>query len=736
LRPEGFASPADTLYIISVPSPSASSGLLRRSPGFRLAVIGLLMLACFGLLIGKLWYVQVARGAEYTARIRGNSQVNVRLPAVRGEILDRNGVPLAVNRSSAVVEFYLPDLVRQYRETHGELPRYSYRTTVGGMMTEKDEPDIVKIVNDTVMPMLKKFGIQKKLNEEQLRLHYRNETEVPYTFMEDLDFETLAKFAEHNAELPGVEVNMRPVRRYIYGALGAHFLGYVGAPNEVDQEEAAQFTFYQSDVEGKAQIELTLNNDLRGQPGARILQRDAKGRIQGEIAREEPKPGHNIHLTIDARIQHIAEKALRVVGRGAAVVVDPSNGDILAMASVPSFDPNAFIPSIRADEWNALTTDRTNPLMNRATSGYAPGSTYKVVPALAGLRKQMSERSFTCTGGVKYGRHMLKCTGTHGTIGLGSALRTSCNAYFCLYGNKAGIEEIVAVGNMLGLGQRSGAPLSGESPGILPGPEWLSKQNLREQWSTGQTANTSLGQGFVLASPLQMAMVAATVANWGTSYQPRMVDKVVARDGTVVREEPVKIRANLLAEGISVEDFAKVRSGLWDVVNRGGGTAPGARIKNYQVAGKTGTAQFWRRGVPDNHVWFIAFAPYDKPRYAVSVMVNGGASGGGVAAPIASKILADIFKMEEGEQIELASLKPAKGSFGYVSSVNFGRSIPAALASAPPGERGEGTASSGTSRRTAAATTVRRAEAAAPATPEKKPNLFQRLFGKKKKQGG
>jgi penicillin-binding protein 2 len=373
--------------------------------------------------------------------------------------------------------------------------------------------------------------------------------------------------------------------------------------------------------------------------------------------------------------------------------------------------------------------------MNRATSGYAPGSTYKIVPALAGLRKNMSGRSFTCTGGVKYGRHMLKCTGTHGTIGLGSALRTSCNAYFCLYGNNAGIEEIIAVGNMLGLGQRSGAPLSGESPGILPGPEWLSKQNLREQWSTGQTANTSLGQGFVLASPLQMAMVAATVANWGTSYQPRMVDKVVARDGTVVREEPVKIRANLLAEGISVEDFEKVRRGLWDVVNRGGGTAPGARIKNYEVAGKTGTAQFWRRGVPDNHVWFIAFAPYDKPRYAVSVMVNGGASGGGVAAPIASKILADIFKLEEGEPIEMASLQPARGNFGYVSSVNFGRSIPAALAAAPPGERSGTTASSGGSARRTAATTVRRAEAATAAAPEKKPNLFQRLFGRKKKQG-
>jgi penicillin-binding protein 2 len=406
------------------------------------------------------------------------------------------------------------------------------------------------------------------------------------------------------------------------------------------------------------------------------------------------------------------------------------------MVSVPSFDPNSFIPAIAASDWNSLTGDATNPLLNRATSAYAPGSTYKVLPALAGLRKGLAEKSFTCSGGVKYGKHMLKCSGTHGTIGLTSALRVSCNSFFCLYGNAAGIDEIDAVGNMLGLGQKSGAPISGEYAGILPGPDWLSKQKLREQWSTGQTANTSIGQGFVLATPLQMAMVASTVANWGTSYYPRLVDKVVARDGTVVKQEPVRVRANLLENGFTVEAIDLVRQGLWDVVNRGGGTAPGARIKNYQVAGKTGTAQFWRRGIPDNHVWFITFAPYDKPRYAVCVMVNGGASGGGVAAPIASKILSDVFKMEEGEKVEVASLEPAKGSFGYVSSVDFGRSIPAALADAPPGEGSTGEGGSTRGRTTAAAPTVKPA-ADAEGTVKKK-NIFQKIFGgfgKKKKEG-
>jgi len=708
--------------------------MIRRSHEFRIAVLGSVALAVFLMLLGRLWYVQVARGSEYTSRIRSTSQVSVRLPAVRGEILDRNGIHLAQNRASNTLELYLPDIVRDYRNRFGDVPMRGYRTTVGGMMVDKSEPDIVKIVNESVIPRLSELGLARDYNADALRNHFRNETEVPFTYAEDLDYESMARLAEHGVDLAGVNLTVRPVRRYVYGALGSHFLGYVGVPDKIDEEDAANFNYYQPDTEGKAQIELQLDAELRGVPGARIMQRNAKGRIEGEARREEPKQGNSVVLTIDARIQHIAEKALRAVGRGAAVVVDPNNGDVLAMASVPSFDPNSFIPSISAADWKNLTDDATDPLLNRATSGYAPGSTYKVATALAGLRKDLAGKSFTCSGGVQYGKHMLKCTGTHGTIGLTSALRVSCNAYFCLYGNKAGIDEIDSVGNMLGLGQKSGLPLTGEYSGILPGPEWLAKRTDRERWSTGQTANTSIGQGFVLASPLQMAMVAATVANWGTSYYPRIVDRVLAPDGSAIRQEPVKVRTNLLENGFTLEQIGTVRSGMWDVVNRGGGTGANARIKNYAVAGKTGTAQFWRRGTPDNHTWFIAFAPYEKPRYAVCVMVNGGASGGGVAAPIASKILAETFKIEEGEEYKVAELDPAKGSFRFVSSIDFGRSVPAALADAPPGEstRGEGTGETASAR--AAAPTVRPAADAEGTVQQKKPNFFQRLFGGGKKK--
>ncbi|MBJ7259398.1 MAG: penicillin-binding protein 2, partial [Chthoniobacterales bacterium] len=620
--------------------------MIRRTHEFRVAVLGGMALAVFLLLLGRLWYVQVARGSEYTSRIRNSSQVNVRLPAVRGEILDRHGKPMVQNRASNAVEFYLPDMVRDYRTRFGKVPMYNYRTTVGGMMTEKSEPDIVRIVNEAVIPRLTELGLANDYNANALRQHFRNQTEVPFTYMEDLDFEDMAKFAENDVGLAGVNVTVRPVRRYVYGALASHLLGYVGQRDNVDKEEAANFNYYQPDDEGKAQLELVLDSELRGVAGSRVLQRNAKGHIEGEARMQPAKQGHNVVLTIDARIQYIAEKALRVVGRGAAVVVDPNTGDILAMVSVPSYDPNNFIPAISSTAWNELTQDATDPLINRALSAYAPGSTYKVTTSLAGLRAGVGDRQFNCSGGVQYGDKFMQCwiaakKGAHGTVGLESAIRVSCNAFFYQYGNAAGIEQIIATGNMLGLGQKSGIPLSGESAGILPGPEWMQAKHPRERWSRGQTANTSIGQGYVLATPLQMAMVAATVANWGTSYYPRLVDKVVAQDGTVVRQEPVKIRTNLLENGLTVAQMDTVRRGMWDVVNHAGGTAGGARLKDYQVAGKTGTAQFWRGGVKDNHTWFICFAPYQSPRYAVAVLVQGALSGGGVAAPIAAKILSD-----------------------------------------------------------------------------------------------
>lgn len=718
----------------------------------RILLLGLIMLLALSGIVFRLWYVQIARGAEYTARIGNRSQVSVRIPAVRGEILDRNGIKLVENRASFEVDFYLPDMVRAYRESKGVVPMTTYRGRVHNMPRDLKEADVVKIVSEEVIPRLEELGLAEDYNSNALQIHYRTNQEVPYSYRQDLNFEQMAVFSEKNLGLPGVNVTVKPVRWYVYGSLAAHLLGYVGMPNDLDKlPDLKNFNFYEPDMEGKAQVELYFNDALKGQPGARILQRNVKGIIEGEVNRKEPVQGSNVFLTIDARIQYFAEQALRAVGRGAAVVVNPQNGDILAMASVPSYDPNVFIPSIAALDWNELTKDETNPLLNRAISAYAPGSTYKIPISLAGLRAGVGGRTFNCSGGVTYGNKFMKCwifgKGAHGTLGLSDAIKYSCNAFFYQFGNAAGIDQIVATGNMLGLGQKSGIPLSGEAPGVLPGPEWLARANPRARWSSGLTANTAIGQGDVLASPLQMSMVASAVANGGTVYYPRLIDRIVSQDGTVVSQEPARVRSNLITDaGLTADQIEKVRRGMWKVVNEGGGTAGRARIKGVEVAGKTGTAQFWRSGVKDNHTWFVSFAPFDSPRYAVVTFVQGAKSGGGVSAPVAAKILEDIFKMENGEEVpQLAALEPAKGNFRFVESVDFGREIPAATTVGDDGETGDAAdaaANAAQENQPAAQPNVRQEadDRGRVKNQQSKPNALQKFFnflgGKKEKTDG
>jgi len=719
----------------------------------RIMLLGLIMLLALSGLVFRLWYVQIARGADYTARIGNRSQVSVRIPAVRGEILDRNGIKLVENRASFEVDFYLPDMVRAYRESKGSVPMTTYRGRVHNMPRDLKEADVVKIVSEEVIPRLEELGVAEDYNANALQIHYRTNQEVPYSYRQDLDFGQMAVFSEKNLGLPGVNVTVKPVRWYVYGSLAAHLLGYVGMPNDLDKlPDLKNFNFYEPDMEGKAQIELYFNEYLKGQPGARILQRNVKGVIEGEVSRREPVQGDNVFLTIDARIQYFAEQALRSVGRGAAVVVNPQNGDILAMASVPSYDPNVFIPSIANLDWKELTNDETNPMLNRAISAYAPGSTYKIPVSLAGLRAGVGNRTFTCSGGVTYGNKYMKCWiadkgGSHGTLGLSDAIKHSCNAFFYQYGNAAGIDQIDAVGNMLGLGQKSGIPLSGEAPGVLPGPGWLASVNPQAHWSAGLTANTSIGQGDVLASPLQMAMIASAVGNGGTVYYPRLVDRIVAQDGTVVAQDPARVRTNLIADaGLTAEQIEKVRRGMWKVVNEEGGTAGRARIKGFEIAGKTGTAQFTRSGVKDNHTWFVSFAPYEAPRYVIVTFVQGAKSGGGVCAPVAAKIYDDILKMEKGEDVpQLAALEPAKGNFRFVESIDFGRDIPAATTVGDDGEAGgnAGAAAGTTQENSPAAQPNVRQEAddrGRVTNQPSKPNALQKFFnflsGKKEKTDG
>ncbi|MCE9608748.1 MAG: penicillin-binding protein 2 [Chthoniobacter sp.] len=655
----------------------------RPSAEWRVVFLGFLMLCAFGVLVGKLWYEQVLRGAQWTKKIAGRSEVTVRIPSVRGEIRDRNGITLVTNRASYEVEFYLPDMVRGYRQRYKGVPQADYIGTIKGMKQKLKEPDVVKIVNTTVIPRLQDYDLAQDYNSERLQKHFRNDTLVPFTYQEELDFETIAKFSEHDLGLPGVEIAVKPVRQYVYGALAAHLLGYVGAPLDVNVlPDISKYTFYQPDVDGKSQVEATMDKYLRGEPGTRILRRSPKGVIEGGDRVIPPKPGNNVYLTLDARIQMIVEQALRhpSLGRAAAVVIDPNNGDILGMGSVPSFDPNTFIPSITEDAWQKLTDDEADPLVSRAVNCFPPGSTFKIVTALAGLRKGLGGNHYNCPGGIQFGDHFFKCWiaekgGAHGTLGLADSLKVSCDCFFYQYGNAASIEEIDRFGKILGIGEHYDLGLADEKDGVMPGPAWMKAKYPELKWTNAHTANVTIGQGYVLASPLQMAMCYAAIANGGIAYEPRLVRKVLAPDGAPVLNEAgevavpdqPKIRGDLRKE-VSKEQLDHIRLGLWKVVNEksgtgGGGTGAAARLPNVVVAGKTGTAQASDRGKKDTIAWFCSFAPYEKPRYVICTMVQGGRHGGTVAGPIAARIMEQCLAMDQGTfKPEIAALTPARNA--------------------------------------------------------------------------
>jgi penicillin-binding protein 2 len=447
-----------------------------------------------------------------------------------------------------------------------------------------------------------------------------------------------------------------------------------------------------------------------------------------------------------------------------AVVVDPNNGNILAMATVPSFDPNTFIPSIKAKDWKALQKDEGDPLVNRAISCLPPGSTFKLITALAGLQgtKNLAGAKYSCGGGVSYGDHFFRCWVaekhyTHGTIGLADALKVSCDSFFYQYGNAASIQSIDHIGKMLGMGEESSLRLSGEQTGNMPGPEWMQIHHPQERWSQAQTANVSIGQGYTLVSPLQLAMAYAAIANGGICYYPRLVDKVLKQDGSPVLDEqgnpaaqPPRVRSDLRQE-ISPDKIDLVRKGLWKVVNEDGGTGGRARLKDWVVAGKTGTAQATERGQEENVAWFACFAPFDHPKYVVAVMVQGASGHGGeVAGPIADRILERSLALDEGKfDMQVAWLQPAHHAnpLQLIKSVAYNekggnlaggdeenapasQTATAQMASSDASPDVEPEADSqGKVRRRGAA--VARAVPAATPAPR---NFFQRIFGMRQRQ--
>jgi penicillin-binding protein 2 len=607
----------------------------------RLRAIGLIVAMGLLILLVALWRVQVMHGVHYDNKQDAQSLRRIRIPAARGEIVDRNGVVLANNRPSYDIAIYLDQL--------GRLPK---------------KTDVVRVAQANLGALSAALGLPVALGDRDVRIHYQRRRPLPLPVWRDLRPETVAAFAERASNLPGADLIVMPVRQYPLGSLAAHLLGYVGkAQPDDDEEELEKFYYYQPDSVGKQGVEKACDEYLRGSPGGRTIRVNPAGRIADDLGEKQAERGGRVTLTIDARLQRIVEDALArapiAAGkelRGAAVLLDARTGEVLAMASAPGFDPNLFNPGTPAPVIQALLNNPSSPMLNRAIGArYAPGSTFKTITLLAGLESgAISPRdTVVCSGSMQIGNwhRAFNCWNHegHGRIDAYTAIRQSCDVWFYTEGMKTGVGAIGRAAAELGLGQPTGFDVGREETGFVPGPAWKRLQ-YGERWWDGDTAQLSIGQSYLLVTPLQMACVAATFGNGGTCWKPYVVKRIETPDGPVVHEGAPEVRARLSATPQQIEI---IRHAMLGAVQEIDGTAHRAAAKGLRIAGKTGTAEYDTSKGRFKRAWFMGFAPYDpspnQPQVALSVLIEDADSGGHSAAPVAGDIFARMFgKNREG----------------------------------------------------------------------------------------
>lgn len=589
----------------------------------RVRLLLLAILVFLGFLAAFLWRIQVARGQFYSEGLEKQSIRRVRLAALRGRILDRNGLALADNRPSHCLAIYLEEL-RQPG---------SWDRTIDHVQ------EILENLGDTL-------GLETQLTRKDIWNHIRRRLPLPLLAWKDLDDTALARWAEQAASTPGIDIYTESVRVYPYGETACHALGYVGRAdiqNRVDEP----FHYYLPEMAGRAGLEAAEDDTLRGESGGELVRVDVTGyrRQDPHLAklRREPVEGRDVQLTLDVRLQKILEEAMGEL-QGAAVAVDPRNGDVLAIASRPGFDPNEFYPGISSARWRALMEDSGKPLFNRSVAGaYAPGSTFKPVVALAALENEqvLPSVQYTCPGSFQLGGFTWNCAHrrAHGTIGLQYALAVSCNVYFYKMGNQIGYDYIYHMAEALGFGSPSGLGLEHESAGLLPNDRWM-RETFGHGWRGGDTINASIGQGALSVTPIQMAMYTAALANGGTLYQPRLVLARIEEDGKSFEKIDPIVRTRLHWHPSFI---GLVRKGMRDVVMSDFGTGRIAAVPGLSMAAKTGTAEYGRKEERKYRGWMIAFAPFDDPEIAIAVVVDDAQSGGSAAGPVIRDFMEQAF---------------------------------------------------------------------------------------------
>ena len=655
----------------------------------RLYLLTAFILVGFGTLLSRLSEFQIERQEEFQALVPGNRTVTVREPGIRGEITDRNSIPLARNLRNYVVSFNLEEIAQAYRLQNQETPTLDRLTMQGGLPRPKKEKDIVAIVNEWTIKPLQELGLAKNYNASALRTHYLTHGGlVPFTYRADLTYEDFARLAERNLEFPGVTLGIRPQRQYAYGTLASHVIGYLKQweKGDIYSSDKRSFDHYIGDEKGIAGVEATMDLHLRGPEGRKTVLKNEKGHTIGMLDYTKPGTGARVQLSIDARIQFLLENTLRRAGRAAGVVMDVSTGEVLAMASVPDYDPNEFIPSISREkliEYNA--NPQLSPFTNRAIAPFEPGSTMKIATAIAGAVQGIAGRTFSCDGFVPFGNHKIGCWlynkngGRHGPLRLPEAIQQSCNPYFNKMANTMGWKAMVDGCSLVGFGKKTGVELPNENPGILPGSRSWRAARPGAVMTPALTAMMSIGQGDMLATPLQMAAMVSAIANGGKYFQPRIVKKVITEDGNILVPDIPKLDVDLLQSGVKESDLHLIREGMRKAVNEPGGTAGKVRMKEIVIAAKTGTSQTTDNGKKSNNSWIISFAPFDKPRYAVVILVQAGGSGGAVCGPLVNTVYTGLFAQENGMRLPLKPQTEYKGHLDRIEAIEPLKDVLAAI---------------------------------------------------------
>ncbi|MBC8127205.1 MAG: hypothetical protein H8M99_08705 [Gloeobacteraceae cyanobacterium ES-bin-144] len=655
-------------------------------PGYRLRIYMLtaLVLVGFGVLLTRLHEFQIERRNEFLNQVPGNRTVTVREPGTRGEITDRNGIVLARNLRKYNVAFNLEEIRSAYRTQHENDPKINRLSKKDGMDRVNEEKDIVAIVKEGPIQVLTGLKLAKNFKAGDMRTHYLTHGGlIPYNYRSDLSYQEFAMFAEHNLDLPGVYLSMRPQRHYPYGALASHILGYVNQWEKGDVPESAirKFDHYIGDEKGKTGIEASMDDILCGPEGIKTIVRDEKGRTIKMTGYTKPGIGASVQLAIDARVQYLLENTLRYAGRAAGVVMDVNTGEVIAMASIPDYNPNDFIPRITKNNWEVYRANEAlSPFLNRAISGYTPGSTMKIPTAIAGALAGIAKQQFSCDGYVTYGNKQVGCwiwnksKGRHGSQNLSQAIQHSCNPYFNKLANSIRWKAMVDGCQLVGIGKRTGIELPKEDPGILPGSRAWRASNPGLEMTPALNAFLSIGQGDSSATPLQICAVAACVANGGKYYKPRIVKKAISEDGKIVIEDKPKLEVDLTQAGISASDIELIRKGMTMSTNQPGGTSGKVKLASIEAASKSGTAQTIDNGVKSNNSWIMSFAPYQNPKYAICIMVQNAGSGGGVAGPLVNLVYRGLFA-RDNNGIKLP-LKPQASVLGNTKRIETSIDIP------------------------------------------------------------